>query len=340
MGWSPHWRRCCAGAAARGWAGRASRTQGPSRSRTTGSPCTPSPCPHRISRTTTKASPTARCGRSTTTSWRPRSSTGIGGRPTSRSTSGSPTPSPRWPPRAPPSGCRTTSSSCSRPCCASGAPTCGSASSCTSRSRRRALHAAPLAQADHRGPAGRRPRRLPHRPAAPATSAPSPPVSPTRPRSGAASCATAAAASGSARSRSPSTPARSTRSPAPPRSRTRAKAIRAELGDPEHVLLGVDRLDYTKGIDVRLRAFEELLNEGRAADTVMVQIATPSRERVEHYQRLRAEVEQAGRAHQRRARQRGASGAALPAPVAAARAARRVLRRRRRHARHARCATA
>ncbi len=73
----------------------------------------------------------------------------------------------------------------------------------------------------------------------------------------------------------------------------RAKAIRAELGDPEHVILGVDRLDYTKGISIRLRAFEELLDEGRADDTVMIQIATPSRERVEHYQRLRADVEQA-----------------------------------------------
>jgi len=71
-----------------------------------------------------------------------------------------------------------------------------------------------------------------------------------------------------------------------------AKAIRAELGDPEHLILGVDRLDYTKGINVRLRAFEELLEQGRADDTVMIQIATPSRERVEHYQRLRAEVEQ------------------------------------------------
>jgi trehalose 6-phosphate synthase len=78
-----------------------------------------------------------------------------------------------------------------------------------------------------------------------------------------------------------------------PEVQQRAKSIRADLGDPEHVLLGVDRLDYTKGIDVRLRAFEELLVEGRAADTVMIQIATPSRERVEHYQRLRADVEQA-----------------------------------------------
>ena len=74
----------------------------------------------------------------------------------------------------------------------------------------------------------------------------------------------------------------------------RAAEIRHELGDPRRLLLGVDRLDYTKGINVRLRAFEELLAEERisAEDTVFLQIATPSRERVEHYIRLRAEIEQ------------------------------------------------
>ena len=34
--------------------------------------------------------------------------------------------------------------------------------------------------------------------------------------------------------------------------RRRAREIRAELGNPRKILLGVDRLDYTKGIDVRL----------------------------------------------------------------------------------------
>jgi trehalose 6-phosphate synthase len=72
----------------------------------------------------------------------------------------------------------------------------------------------------------------------------------------------------------------------------RAKQIRADLGDPAHVILGVDRLDYTKGINVRLNAFEELLEEGRADDTTFVQLATPSRERVEHYQKMRNDIEQ------------------------------------------------
>ncbi len=75
--------------------------------------------------------------------------------------------------------------------------------------------------------------------------------------------------------------------------RRRAKELRAEVGNPRRILLGVDRLDYTKGIDVRLKAFSELLAEGRVKrdDTVLVQLATPSRERVESYQILRSDIE-------------------------------------------------
>jgi len=71
--------------------------------------------------------------------------------------------------------------------------------------------------------------------------------------------------------------------------RARAKEIRAELGDPETVLLGVDRLDYTKGILHRLKAYGELLRERRLGppSAVLVQVASPSRERVEQYQVLR-----------------------------------------------------
>jgi trehalose 6-phosphate synthase len=77
------------------------------------------------------------------------------------------------------------------------------------------------------------------------------------------------------------------------RVRQRAREIRAELGNPRKILLGVDRLDYTKGIDVRMRAFSELLAEGRVKrdDTVLVQLATPSRERVASYKLLRDNIE-------------------------------------------------
>jgi trehalose 6-phosphate synthase len=74
----------------------------------------------------------------------------------------------------------------------------------------------------------------------------------------------------------------------------RAGEIRAELGNPEKIVLGVDRLDYTKGISVRINAFQELLEDGaiEAPQTVLVQVATPSRERVEHYVHMRETIEQ------------------------------------------------
>ncbi|GHF74286.1 trehalose 6-phosphate synthase [Amycolatopsis bartoniae] len=74
----------------------------------------------------------------------------------------------------------------------------------------------------------------------------------------------------------------------------RAAELRRDLGNPRTVLLGVDRLDYTKGIDLRLQALHELLHEGRVKpeDVTFIQLATPSRERVEHYQRMRSDIEQ------------------------------------------------
>ena len=78
-----------------------------------------------------------------------------------------------------------------------------------------------------------------------------------------------------------------------PETEDRAKQLRAEIGNPEHVLLGVDRLDYTKGIRQRLQAFGELLEDRRVSvdDAVFVQVATPSRERVEQYRVLRDDIE-------------------------------------------------
>jgi trehalose 6-phosphate synthase len=78
----------------------------------------------------------------------------------------------------------------------------------------------------------------------------------------------------------------------------RAKEIRAELGKPKTIFLGVDRLDYTKGIRHRFKAFGEMLEEGTlsAKTAVFVQLASPSRERVESYKHLRDDIEiQVGR---------------------------------------------
>ncbi|WP_053204702.1 alpha,alpha-trehalose-phosphate synthase (UDP-forming) [Jiangella muralis] len=73
----------------------------------------------------------------------------------------------------------------------------------------------------------------------------------------------------------------------------RAATVREEVGSPKYILLGVDRLDYTKGIGHRLKAFGELLAQGDITpeEAVLVQVATPSRERVEAYQTLRDDVE-------------------------------------------------
>ncbi|MET8756330.1 trehalose-6-phosphate synthase [Lentzea sp. NPDC004782] len=74
----------------------------------------------------------------------------------------------------------------------------------------------------------------------------------------------------------------------------RARQIREDLGNPKRILLGVDRLDYTKGIDVRIKALYELIADGRVdpEDVAMVQLATPSRERVDHYVTMRRDIEQ------------------------------------------------
>jgi trehalose 6-phosphate synthase/phosphatase len=73
-----------------------------------------------------------------------------------------------------------------------------------------------------------------------------------------------------------------------------AAAIREDAGGRK-ILLGVDRLDYTKGIPRRLLAFERLITEEPPLqDQVrLVQIAVPSREAVESYRKFRRQVEEA-----------------------------------------------
>ena len=75
--------------------------------------------------------------------------------------------------------------------------------------------------------------------------------------------------------------------------RERAASIRKALGNPRTVFLGIDRLDYTKGIHARLRAYSELVRDGQldVDDAVFVQVATPSREKVEEYRVLRDEID-------------------------------------------------
>ena len=73
----------------------------------------------------------------------------------------------------------------------------------------------------------------------------------------------------------------------------RIAALRAAHG-VEQLLLGVDRLDYTKGIPRKLLAMERLLERSPQyrGKVSLLQIAVPSRENVSEYKSLRADVEQ------------------------------------------------
>ena len=65
--------------------------------------------------------------------------------------------------------------------------------------------------------------------------------------------------------------------------------------DTEHVVIGIDRLDYTKGVLSRLEAFEQFLadNPDYHGKVTFYQIATPSRTKVASYQQLKREVDEA-----------------------------------------------
>jgi trehalose 6-phosphate synthase len=75
--------------------------------------------------------------------------------------------------------------------------------------------------------------------------------------------------------------------------RAEVKATRRSLGvNGERLIFGVDRLDYTKGIPDRLKAFARMLDRhpdwiGRVT---MVQIGAPSRDHIPRYQELGYEV--------------------------------------------------
>lgn len=82
-----------------------------------------------------------------------------------------------------------------------------------------------------------------------------------------------------------------------PAVQARVAELRREAGD-RSLVLGVDRLDYTKGIPRRLLAVERLLEQhpGLRERLLFLQVAVPSRERVEAYAQYRRVVdEQVGR---------------------------------------------
>jgi trehalose 6-phosphate synthase/phosphatase len=75
--------------------------------------------------------------------------------------------------------------------------------------------------------------------------------------------------------------------------RARVEAIRRDAGG-RRIVLGVDRLDYTKGIPRRLLALERLLERDPDLRDGMryIQVAVPSRGEVDSYQRFRKDVEE------------------------------------------------
>ncbi len=78
-----------------------------------------------------------------------------------------------------------------------------------------------------------------------------------------------------------------------PETAREAQRLRQRMSASRRVILSVDRLDYTKGIEARLLAFEALLRRRavNADECVLVQVAVPSRENVREYARLRTRVE-------------------------------------------------
>lgn len=77
----------------------------------------------------------------------------------------------------------------------------------------------------------------------------------------------------------------------------RARARLSELRTQFHggqIMISVDRLDYTKGIPERLRAYRYLLHRWPElrGKVVLVQVAVPTRERVPMYSQLRRDVDE------------------------------------------------
>ena len=75
--------------------------------------------------------------------------------------------------------------------------------------------------------------------------------------------------------------------------RAEAERLRNEYGT-EFVLIGVDRLDYTKGVPERLQAFEAFLDEhpDLRERVTFVQISAPSRTRIDAYQEITRQVDE------------------------------------------------
>jgi trehalose 6-phosphate synthase len=77
-----------------------------------------------------------------------------------------------------------------------------------------------------------------------------------------------------------------------PEIQRRKQQLRKEM-DVEHLVVSVDRLDYTKGIPYRIQAFRRLLERYPHVKrrVALLQIVVPSRAEVAEYQKLKSEIE-------------------------------------------------
>jgi len=78
-----------------------------------------------------------------------------------------------------------------------------------------------------------------------------------------------------------------------PATRLRVNELREQVGRPHTLLLSVDRLDYSKGIDQRLLAVQQLLRCGALdpRECVMIQVGIPTRGAIAEYAGTRERVE-------------------------------------------------
>ena len=89
-----------------------------------------------------------------------------------------------------------------------------------------------------------------------------------------------------------------------PEAAEEAASLRHDLGGGQ-IVLGVDRLDYTKGLLLRMEAYERFLEiyPERHGEVTFLQVATPSRTGVPAYDRLKRDMDEAsGRINGRFAR--------------------------------------
>ncbi len=77
-----------------------------------------------------------------------------------------------------------------------------------------------------------------------------------------------------------------------PQVKREIKRIRDEISKGK-IILSIDRLDYTKGVPLRLKAFEKLLedHEELRGKVTLILVVVPSRIHIDHYTRLRHEVD-------------------------------------------------